>query len=280
MELLPLIADKWKMDGGVAFGVVPKSIWSRTNKADENNAIDIATRCLLIIQNDRKILVDTGLGDKRPEKYYAVRYRQPGVSILNSLKDAGFHADDITDVLFTHLHDDHVGAATLTNDNGEVSCVFANAQYWVSRSHWDWAISPNKREGAAFFSDNLFPLKESGRLHLLEEGMQPFENITLKIFNGHTRGQIIPFIHTNTKTVVFLGDFIPSLHNIPIPFIPSVDIEPLVTLAEKEDFLKEAAANEYILFFEHDAVNECCTVKQSEKGVVVKQSFKLNEIEL
>ncbi len=280
MKLIPLIADNWKMDGGVAFGVVPKSIWSRKQEADENNMIKITTRCLLIIHNDKRILVDVGLGDKRTEKYYAVRYRKPGISILNSLKEAGFSADDITDVLFTHLHDDHVGAATRINENGEVECVFENADYWISKAHWEWAINPNKREGAAFFNDNLLSLSDSGRLHLLEEGDQPFDQITLKVFNGHTRGQLIPFIHTPKHTVVYMGDLLPGQSHIPMPFVPSVDIEPLISLTEKELFLNEAVENQYILFFEHDADIECCTVMNSEKGVAPDQSFKLNQIEL
>jgi glyoxylase-like metal-dependent hydrolase (beta-lactamase superfamily II) len=280
MKLLPLIADNWKMDGGVAFGVVPRTIWSRFHKPDDLNLIDITTRCLLVIYKDRKILIDVGLGDKRNEKYYAVRYREPGINILNSIEQQGFNADDITDVLFTHLHDDHVGAATRYNEKGLLECVFENAQYWVSRSHWDWALNPNKREGAAYFMDNFLPLKESGRLTLLEEGIQPFEQITLKVYNGHTRGQIIPYIHTANQTVVYMGDFIPTQTNIPIPFVPSVDIEPLVSLQEKEEFLYEAVNKKYILFFEHDAANECCTLKHSEKGVIADRSFKLQEIQL
>jgi len=279
MKLFPLIADNWKMDGGVAFGVVPKSIWSRKHEADENNMIPITTRCLLVVSGERKILIDAGLGDKRDPKYYAVRYRQAGVSIENSLEKAGFSPGDITDVLFTHLHDDHVGAATRKDENGNSVCVFSNAQYWVSQAHWNWAMNPNKREKAAYFSDNLIPLEKSGRLHLLEEGDQPFEQIKLKTYNGHTRGQLIPFIDTGKNTVVYMGDLMPTLSNIPVPFIPSVDIEPLVSLVEKEQFLNEAAEKEYILFFEHDAANECCTVVQSEKGVVAKRSFNLQEIE-
>ncbi len=279
MELYALTADIWKMDGGVAFGVVPKSIWSRLHHADENNAIDITTRCLLVIDGDRKILIDTGLGDKRNEKYYAVRYRQPGVSLLNSLSKKGISAEDITDVLFTHLHDDHVGAATKLNDGGEVECVFSKAMYWVSASHWQWALHPNKRETAAYFADNLLPLLESGRLNLLEEGDQPFANIELRVYNGHTRGQLIPLIRSGKHTVVYMGDFIPTLTNIPIPYIPSVDIEPLVTIAEKEAFLNEAADNTYVLIFEHDAINECCYVTRTEKGVVAGPSFRLTDLE-
>jgi glyoxylase-like metal-dependent hydrolase (beta-lactamase superfamily II) len=280
MNLFPVTADNWRMDGGVAFGVVPKSIWSRKHKADENNTIEITTRCLLIVQNGRKILIDAGLGDKRTEKYYSVRFREPGVNILKSLGELGFSPNDITDILFTHLHDDHVGAATRFDENGIPVCVFKNAQYWVSRSHWEWAMKPNKRESAAFFADNLLPLQESGRLNLLEEDEQPFDNITLRIFNGHTQGQIIPFIHTTNHTIVYMGDFIPTQSNIPIPFIPSVDIQPLISLTEKAHFLNEAAEKNYVLFFEHDATNECCTLKQSEKGVVADRTFKLEEIEL
>jgi glyoxylase-like metal-dependent hydrolase (beta-lactamase superfamily II) len=263
----------------VAFGVVPKSIWSRLHRADENNCISITTRCLLIINKSKKILIDVGLGDKQSEKYYAVRFRENGVGIVKSLGLSGVKAEEITDVLFTHLHDDHVGAATRVDSNGGLECVFHNAQYWVSQAHWDWAINPNKREGAAFFKDNLIPLLDSGRLHLLAEGEQPFEDITLRIYNGHTRGQIIPLIHTGSNTIAYMGDFIPTLYNIPIPFIPSVDIEPLVSLAEKEQFLNEAAEKKYVLFFEHDAENECCTVSQSAKGVVAERTFKINELE-
>lgn len=280
MKLFPLIGDNWKLDGGVAFGMVPKSIWSRNHLSDENNTIDITTRCLLISNNERKILVDVGLGDKRNEKYYNVRYRQPGVSILNSLAEIGYSADDITDVLFTHLHDDHVGAATRLNNAGSMECVFQNAQYWVSKLQWDWAMNPNKREAGAFFKDNLEPLEESGRLNLLEEGMQPFEQITLKVYNGHTRGQIIPIINTGKHTVVYMADFIPTVSNIPIPYVPPADIEPLISMTEKEEFLKQAAEQNYILIFVHDAGNECCTVMQSEKGVVASHSFKLHDIEL
>jgi len=278
MKLLPVVADNWRMDGGVAFGVVPKSIWSCTHIPDENNTIKITNRCLLIIDGNKKILIDTGLGNKRNEKYYAVRYREEGKSIIQSLKELGFSTDDITDLIFTHLHDDHVGGATEINDSGTVECVFKNASYWISSAHWDWAMNPNKREGAAFFKDNFIPLMESGRLTLLEEGMQPFKNITIRIFNGHTRGQLIPFIHTADRTIVYLGDFIPTQSNIPIPYIPSVDIEPLLSLKEKEEFLSEAATNNYVLFFEHDASNECCTVKVSEKGVIADTSFTLNQL--
>jgi len=279
MKLIPVIADNWRMDGGVAFGVVPKIIWSRTYKPDENNMIPITTRCLLVISENHKILIDAGLGNKRNEKYYEVRYRENGADVLKSLSDNGVSADEITDVIFTHLHDDHVGGATSLDTDKKPICVFRNARYNITETQWQWALNPNKREGAAFFRDNLLPLQESGRLNLLKPGEQPFENIELRVFNGHTRGQIIPLIHTGKQTVVFMGDFIPTMANIPLPYIPSVDIEPLISLAEKEQFLDEAAGMHYVLFFEHDAVNECCTVIKTEKGVVPKLSFKLQDID-
>ena len=278
MELYPVIADNWKMDGGVAFGVVPKSLWSRHHIADPNNMIQITTRCLLIVDNGRKILIDAGLGDKRDEKYYAVRFREEGVSILNSLQQLGFTASEITDVLFTHLHDDHAGAATRLDEDGNLVCEFENAHYWVSEINWKWALKPNRREKAAYFAHNLEPLQQSGRLHLLKEGEQPFENISLRTFNGHTRGQLIPFIQSNGKTIVFVADVIPMLFNIPIAYGPAVDIDPLVSMDEKEQFLAEAAENKYILIFQHDAHTECCTVTKTEKGVKADQTFYLQDI--
>lgn len=280
MRLIPLIADNWRMDGGVAFGVVPKSIWQKLREPDENNMITITTRCLLVIDGEKKILIDVGLGDKRNEKYYAVRYRETGVNIVHSLQKQSIDPDEITDIIFTHLDDDHVGAATKLNARSESECVFRNTHYFLSAAQWDWALNPNKRETAAFFPDNFIPLQNSGRLHLLKEGDQPFRNITLRIFNGHTRGQIIPLIRTKNQTVAYLGDFIPTVSNIPLPYIPSVDIDPLLSLQEKETFLFDAFEKKYILFFEHDALSECCTVKQSEKGIVTDKIFQINEINL
>lgn len=278
MKLIPLIADNWRMDGGVAFGVVPKSIWQKLREPDKNNMIAITTRCLLVIDGEKKILIDVGLGNKRNEKYYAVRNREPNVNIIHSMQQQGIDPGDITDIILTHLHDDHVGAATQLNIKSISECVFKKAQYYVSETQWEWALHPNKRESAAFFKDNFLPLKDSGRLHLLKENEQPFRNISLRIFNGHTRGQVIPMIHSRNQTIIFLGDFIPTASNIPLPYIPSVDIDPLLSLQEKENFLKEALENKYILFFEHDALFECCTLKQSEKGIILDKTFQLNEI--
>ncbi|MBK7171763.1 MAG: MBL fold metallo-hydrolase [Bacteroidales bacterium] len=276
MELIPLISDLWKMDGGVAFGVVPKSIWNRNNMADENNMMPIVTRCLLVRSNERLILIDAGMGNKRDEKYYKVRFRDPSVSLLKALDEIKVKPEEITDILLTHLHDDHVGGVTQINEKGDLIHVFPNATYYCSFQQWEWAIHPNKRESAAYFKDNLLPMLESGRLQLLNEETELFPGITLRIYNGHTMGQLIPFMQIEGKTYVFMGDFIPTAFNIPMPFVPSVDIQPLLTMDEKAAFMNEAADNKYILIFEHDYYNECCTLMHGEKGIVMDKSFRLN----
>jgi len=278
MILFPLIADLWKMDGGVAFGVVPKSIWNRNNMADENNMMPIVTRCLLIQTGDRLVLLDTGMGNKRDEKYYKVRFRDPEITIEKSLKNVGYVPADITDILLTHLHDDHVGAATFTTESGQTALYFTNARYHCSKAQWDWAIHPNKREGASYFKDNLLPLMESGRLNFIDSEGEWIPGINLRVFNGHTMGQLIPFISYEGKTIIYSGDFIPTAFNIPLPFVPSVDIQPLLTMEEKTKFLQEAVSSGYIMLFEHDYFNECCTMKQTEKGVVMDRSFTLESI--
>jgi glyoxylase-like metal-dependent hydrolase (beta-lactamase superfamily II) len=274
MEISLLVADRWKMDGGVAFGVVPKSLWSKVYPADDNNMNDIVTRCMLISTGDRHILFDAGLGNKRDPKYYANRYRSEQDLLLSAIKEKGLSTADITDIVFTHLHDDHVGGATFTNSTtGESEPLFQKAEYWCSQAQWDWAMSPNKREKAAYFQDNLQPLLKTGRLHFVGEQTDWLPGISFRIMNGHTMGQIIPFIVKNGYTYVFVADFIPTTAHIPIAYIPSVDVQPLITLKEKEAFLKEAANNKYILLFQHDARNECCTVEQTEKGVAIKSTF-------
>lgn len=278
MKLIPIIADRWKMDGGVSFGVVPKSLWNRNKMADDNNMIPIVNRCLLIQAEDRLILIDTGLGDKRDDKYYQVRYLEPEVSLLKSLKEAGFRPEDITDIIFTHLHDDHVGGATFRDDSGSSVPLFPAASFICSRAQWEWAWNPNKREGAAFFRDNLIPLEQSGRLRLIDSPTELCPGLRLELFNGHTRGQIIPYISYKDRTIIYMADFIPTAFNIPMPYIPSVDIEPLVTLQEKEVFLKEAATNNYILFFEHDHYTECCTVIETEKGFRMDSTLPLSTV--
>jgi len=246
--------------------------------ADENNMMPIVTRCLLIRTDEKLILVDTGMGNKRDEKYYKVRFRKPEISIEKSLKEIGYFPGDITDILFTHLHDDHVGAAIITDASGRFVPLFPNATYHCLRAQWDWAIHPNKREGASYFKDNLLPLLESGRLNFIDPEEEWIPGVQLRVYNGHTMGQLIPYIVYQDKTIVFCGDFIPTSFNIPLPFVPAVDIQPLVTMDEKTKFLNEAVSNGYILLFEHDPFNECCTLKQTGKGVGIDLSFTIDTI--
>ncbi len=278
MKLTTIEADSWKMDGGVAFGVVPKSMWMKVYPDDGDNLIKITTRCLLVQLPDRNILIDAGMGDKRDMKYYSHRHRFGTSGFNEPLKKAGLSPADITDVLFTHLHDDHVGGATYLDKTGEILETFPNASYWCSEAQWEWSKNSNRREAAAFFSDNLEPLEKSGKLQLISQDGTWLPEIELRMYNGHTRGQIIPFIRYGDSTVVFLADFIPARAFIPIPYVPSVDIEPLLTLKEKEAFLHEAALNGYILLFQHDYFHEACHVEQGEKGIVAVDELKISHL--
>jgi len=279
MEISLLVADRWKMDGGVAFGVVPKSLWSKNYPADENNMNDIVTRCLLVRTCGRVILFDAGMGNKRDPKYYAYRFRHEQDLLSRALTLQGFSNDAITDVVFTHLHDDHVGGATYRDlASGESFPLFKNASYWCTKEQWDWAMNPNKREGAAYFQDNLQPLLKTGRLKFIQEQEDWLPGISFRVMNGHTMGQLIPIVDFKNKKLVFVADFIPTTAHIPIPYVPSVDVQPLVTMSEKEQFLDEAADNEYVLVFQHDAYIECCTVQRSEKGVSIKSTFAFGEL--
>jgi glyoxylase-like metal-dependent hydrolase (beta-lactamase superfamily II) len=278
MKIFPVIAENWKMDGGVAFGVVPQIIWKKLAEPDESNRIKITSRCLLVEDGNRLVLVDTGMGRKQSDKYYSYRHLFGEENLLDSFKNLGHSFDDVTDVLFTHLHDDHCGGAVVLNSDGKPELVFKNAHHHVSEEQWNWALHPNKREIGSFFKDNLLPIEKSGTLNLIKTEGNLTENISLRFFNGHTQGLIVPVISYYDKTIVFLADFIPASSHIPLPFIASVDIQPLIALKEKETFLNEAADKDYILVFEHDYETECCTVKHSEKGVVMSETYRLNEI--
>lgn len=278
MKIYPIIVENWKMDGGVAFGVVPKTIWKKLIEPDENNLVKITTRCLLVEDENRIILFDVGMGRKQSDKYYGFRFLFGEDNLKENLTKAGYSFDDITDVVFTHLHDDHCGGAVKLNDKGDAELVFKNAMHHVSFEQWDWANNPNKREIGSFFKLNFELIEKSGKLNLIETEGAFTNNIRLMMVNGHTQGQLIPIINYKDKTVVFMGDFIPTAANIPLPFVPSVDIQPLLSLKEKESFLNIAAEQAYYLIFEHDYYTECCTVLQTEKGVRLDKSYKLNEI--
>jgi glyoxylase-like metal-dependent hydrolase (beta-lactamase superfamily II) len=280
MKILPIIFETWKIDGGVAFGIIPKSIWSKLYPSDEQNLITIVNRSLLIEVNDKKILIDTGLGNKRNQKYYQYKYIQSPISIEQTLANYGFSTDEISDVIFSHLHDDHVGGASYKDaETGLHLEVFKNANYYTSYKQWRWAFYPNMREAGSFFADNLLPLENSGRLHLLKEDEQALasDNIQFEVVNGHTEGQLLTYIFLNDKTFVFVADFIPSIAHISPLYIASVDIYPLEALKEKLEFLERAATNNYILIFEHDYQIEACTISKGEKGYIIDKKGSIKD---
>ena len=278
MEIHPIIADNWKMDGGAAFGVVPQTIWRKMIEPDKNNMVPITTRCLLVIEGDRKILFDTGMGRKQSEKYYGYKYLFGDHSVEKSLGKVGLNTNDITDVVFTHLHDDHCGAAVYLDEENQPQLLFKNAVHHVSEAQWEWANNPNPREAGSFFKINFESISLKGKLSLVNKPGRFTESIELMQVNGHTQGQLIPKIKYKGKTLVFMADFIPSPANIPIPFVPSVDIQPLTSLEEKESFLEEAVNNHYYLIFEHDIEIECCDLKRTEKGIRMDRSYNLKDI--
>ncbi len=279
MNLYSVNAGYFKLDGGAMFGVVPKSIWNKLNAADENNLCSWAMRCLLIEDGNRLILIDNGMGDKQDAKFFGHYYLHGDDNLNRSLATLGFHPDDITDVLLTHLHFDHCGGS-ITRQQDQLIPAFKNAVFWSNEDHWKWAIEPNDREKASFLKDNIIPIKESGRLKMIEtkEGVSFSNNITIRFAFGHTEAMMLPQINYKGKQVVFMADLLPSAGHIPIPYIMAYDARPLDSMKEKKNFLHEAVTNDYILFFEHDPVNECCTLQLTEKGIRVKDIFQLKDI--
>ena len=266
------------------FGVVPKTLWSRTNPADANNMIDIAARCLLIEDGDRLILIDAGTGDKQSDKFFSYYHRWGPHSLDGSLKRAGFHRDDITDVFLTHLHFDHCGGAIGWNkDRTGYQPAFKNAAFWTNEDHWKWATQPNAREKASFLRENILPMQESGQLKFILRDRGAYQKESplgfgILYVDGHTDKQMIPHIPYKGKTLVFMADLLPTVGHIPLPYIMGYDTRPLLTLEEKALFLKEAVEQEYVLFLEHDAHHECCTLKNTEKGVRLKESFSFESL--
>ncbi|MEI7982092.1 MAG: MBL fold metallo-hydrolase, partial [Bacteroidota bacterium] len=243
---------------------------------DENNLCNWSMRCLLIVEGDRRIMIDCGIGNKQSEKFFSNYYLNGDDNMDKSLANCGYTTDDITDVLLTHLHFDHAGGAIRWNDERtDYVPAFKNATYWTSRMQWEWATNPNNREKASFLKENIIPISEKGTLKLIEGDSKLFPGISVRIFNGHTNGQVIPFIRFEGKTLVYMADLLPSTAHIPLPYVMSYDTRPLVTLQEKEPFMTEAARNGYILFFEHDIFHECCTVQETEKGVRLKETLPL-----
>ncbi len=269
------------MDGGACFGVVPKAIWQNFAEADENNLIPLASRCLLADTGNRIILVDTGMGNKQSEQFFSHYHVFGNETLTGSLARHGYLPEQITDVILTHLHFDHVGGAVRWSDDGLTpELVFPNATHYCTRSHWESAMAPNPREKASYFEENLMPLYDSGKLTFIEEEGSFCPGVSLEIKNGHTIGQIVPLFDYHGRKLVYMADFIASAANIPLPYIPSFDIDPVLSMKEKEEFLQRAFRNEYVLFFEHDYDNECCILKQTPKGIRPGELFPLAKLEL
>lgn len=287
MNLHTINTGFFKLDGGAMFGVVPRIIWSKSNPADENNLCTWALRCLLIEEGNRLILVDTGIGNKQDAKFFSHYDLHEHQSIGDSLKSNGFNAADITDVFLTHLHFDHCGGAIIRNGNQLVP-AFPSATYWSNEKHWVWATEPNEREKASFLKENILPIKESGLLQMIPVAEQagsdrlassPFANgFNIRFVNGHTQSMMLPQLSYKGRTVVFMADLLPSASHLPIPYVMAYDMFPLTSLKEKKAFLEEAFEGDYVLFFEHDPVHECCTLQKTEKGIRVKDFFLLKDL--
>ena len=283
MNLYPINAGNFKLDGGAMFGVVPKSIWQKTNPSDSDNLIDLTVRCMLIESGSRLILVDAGMGDKQSEKFFSYYKPWGDDSLVRSINNAGFSIDEITDVFLTHLHFDHCGGATVLNNNNVSVPLFKNAKYWSNKNHWDWATNPNSREKASFLKENLIPIEESGQLCFLDiksPGFNHYDELGFDVLfvDGHTEKQMIPKVSYNGKEVVFMADLLPTAGHIPLPYIMGYDVRPLTTLEEKRSFLNLAVKEEFCLFLEHDAQNEIITLKETEKGVRFGDSLSLKDL--
>ena len=284
MNIYPIEAGSFKLDGGAMFGVVPKSLWTKTNPADSDNMIEMSSRCMLIENGDKLILVDTGMGDKQSEKFFKYYKQWGNDNLLKSINSAGFSVDDVTDVMLTHLHFDHCGGAVIWDSSKKAyDVLFKNANYWSNENHWGWATNPNPREKASFLDENLFPIKASGQLKFIttiSKGFNYCEELGLEILcvDGHTEKQMIPKIKYKDREIVYAADLIPTTGHIPVPYIMGYDVRPLLTMVEKTDFLNEAYENEYLLFMEHDPYHQVVSLKKTEKGIRFDKSFSINEL--
>ena len=284
MNLYPINAGNFKLDGGAMFGVVPKLLWQKNNPADANNMIDLTTRCLLIEDGNRLILIDSGMGNKQSDKFFGYYYLYGNDTLDSSLKKHSFHRDDVTDVFMTHLHFDHCGGSIQWNkDKTGYEPAFKNAHFWSNEDHWNWATQPNKRERASFLKENILPMQESGHLKFTtvpQNNLLKNSELGFDIFfaNGHTDKQMMPLIKYKDKTIAYMADLLPTAGHLPISFVMGYDTRPLITLDEKETFLNMAANNNYYLFLEHDAHNEIITIEHAERGYKIKNTFTSQDI--
>ncbi len=286
MKLYTVNSGYFKLDGGAMFGVVPKSMWNKLNPADENNMCSWALRCLLIEDGNRLVLVDTGMGDKQDARFFGHYYLHGNDTLDSALAKHGFSKDDITDVLLTHLHFDHCGGSIIRQGDQLVP-AFKNAIYWSNEQHWQWAVQPNEREKASFLKENILPIQQSGQLQFIDVPSSGFDDkgqlatagftdhISIRFVSGHTEKMMLPQIRYKDNTLVYMADLLPSVAHIPIPYVMAYDMQPLVTLHEKRSFLQEAIENNYILYFEHDPLQECCTLQPTEKGIRYRELFSV-----
>lgn len=280
MKLYTINTGHFKLDGGAMFGVVPKSIWNKLNPADENNMCSWAMRCLLVEDGKRLTLVDTGIGNKQDDKFFGYYYLHGNDDLDRSLSKYGFSRNDITDVFLTHLHFDHCGGA-IKREDGKLVPAFPNATFWSNSRHWQWATEPNAREKASFLKENILPLQESGQLKFVDDNSTNADlpgDLKVRMVFGHTEAMMLPQVSYKGREILYMADLIPSAAHIPIPYVMAYDMFPLTTLNEKTSFLTEAVQNDYVLYFEHDRETECCTLQQTEKGIRVKDTFKLDEL--
>jgi glyoxylase-like metal-dependent hydrolase (beta-lactamase superfamily II) len=277
MKLHVIDTGFFKLDGGAMFGVVPKSIWQKTNPPDATNLCTWAMRSLLVEDGNQLILIDNGIGDKQDQKFLSHYHLHGDASLISSIYKAGFSENDVTDQFLTHLHFDHCGGGVKMT-NGKPELTFAKANYWSNKDHWEWAIKPNKREKASFLKENILPMQESGHLKFTDVGSSPFKQFDILYVSGHTDKMMVPKIRYKDKVICYMADLLPSTGHIPLAYVMGYDTRPLITLDEKERFLNEAAENQYILFLQHDPVNECCTVVKTDKGVRLDRTFKLSEV--
>jgi glyoxylase-like metal-dependent hydrolase (beta-lactamase superfamily II) len=289
MNLYSINAGNFKLDGGAMFGVVPKSIWNRSNPADENNMCSWAMRCLLIEDGNRLILIDNGMGNKQDAKFFGHYYLHGNDTLEKSLAANGFTPEDITDVFLTHLHFDHCGGS-IKKEGDTLAPAFKNAIFWSNEAHWNWATTPNDREKASFLKENILPIEASGQLSMIDTPESHFtesgllhstsfaNNIDIRFVHGHTEKMMLPQIQYKEHNIVFMADLLPSVGHLPLPYVMSYDMFPLTTLHEKKSFLQEAYEKQYILFFEHDAVHECVKLVQTKKGIRAGEAFTLADL--
>jgi glyoxylase-like metal-dependent hydrolase (beta-lactamase superfamily II) len=278
MVLHTIETGSFQLDGGAMFGVVPKSIWQKTNPADSNNMCTWAMRCMLIEHENKRILIDTGIGNKQSEKFFSHYNLLGDNDIVSNLNKKGFSADDITDVILTHLHFDHCGGAIKRSKEKDFfEPAFKNATYWSNEKHWQWATVPNEREKASFLKENIMPLQESGQLKFTN-GNALYDFIHLEHSFGHTESMMHPTVLYKGRKIMYMADLLPSIGHIPLPYIMGYDTRPLLTLEDRKRIFESLEKENAILFLEHDSVNECCTLQMTEKGIRLNETFRLDEI--